>query len=187
MSGNVASSTFVLVVSALAVAVNLLGGTLVQLAHVPLLFLDTVGTIFTAAAYGPAAGVMVGLVTNLVQGVATNPRDIPFALVNMAVGLLVGLIARNGFGYGKAFRTGLLLAVVCPLVGTPIAVWLYGGVTGSGLDFLFAWLLKSGSDIFTAAFLPRIAGNLIDKIGSALLASFLLQRLPARLYRRQAA
>ncbi|HHW13749.1 MAG TPA: hypothetical protein GXX28_02275 [Firmicutes bacterium] len=87
---------------------------------------------------------MVGLVTNLVEGVATNPRDIPFALVNMAVGLLVGLIARNGFGYGKAFWTGLLLAVVCPLVGTPIAVWLYGGVTGSGLDFLFAWLLKAG-------------------------------------------
>ncbi|HHW13496.1 MAG TPA: hypothetical protein GXX28_01010, partial [Firmicutes bacterium] len=48
LSGTAASATFVLVVSALAVAVNLLGGTLVQLAHVPLLFLDTVGTIFTA-------------------------------------------------------------------------------------------------------------------------------------------
>jgi hypothetical protein len=124
---------------------------------VPLLFLDTVGTMFTGAAFGPLAGVSVGLATNLVQGVMNNPKDIPFALDNMAVGLSVGLVAqRGGFTYGKAFWTGLLLAVVCPLIGTPIAIWIYGGITGGGLDFLFAWLLKSGSDIFTAAFLPRI-------------------------------
>lgn len=181
------SSTFVLVFSALGVAINLLGGTLVQMTKVPLLFLDTVGTMFTGAAFGPLAGVSVGLATNLVQGVMTNPKDIPFALVNMAVGLSVGLVAqRGGFTYGKAFWTGLLLAVVCPLIGTPIAIWIYGGITGGGLDFLFAWLLKSGSDIFTAAFLPRIAGNLVDKIGSALLVAFLLQRIPSRYYRREA-
>lgn len=187
MSSTAASSTFVLVASALAVAINLLGGTLVQLTKVPLLFLDTIGTIFAAAAYGPLPGMAVGLVTNLVQGVLTNPKDIPFALVNMAVGLIVGLIAhRRGFSYRKAILTGLLLAVVAPLIGTPIAVWLYGGVTGSGLDFIFAWLLKSGAGIFTAAFIPRITGNLIDKLGSALLVAFLLKRLPTRLYQRPA-
>ncbi|MGE5507908.1 MAG: CD3073 family putative ECF transporter S component [Chitinophagales bacterium] len=185
MSGS--SSTFVLVSSALGVAVNLIGGTLVQMTKVPLLFLDTIGTMFTGAAFGPLAGVAVGFATNLVQGVMTNPKDIPFALVNMAVGLIVGLVARKGgFSYGKAFWTGLALAVVCPLVGTPIAVWIYGGITGGGLDFLFAWLKGSGAGIFTAAFLPRIAGNLVDKIGSALLVAFLLQRVPARLYRSDA-
>jgi energy-coupling factor transport system substrate-specific component len=179
-------STYVLVFSAIGVAINLIGGTLVQITKVPLLFLDTIGTIFTGAAFGPAAGVSVGLVTNVVQGMLTNPKDIPFALVNMAVGLIVGLMAyHKRFGYGKAFLIGLILAVVAPLIGTPIAVWIYGGLTGSGLDFIFAWLVKSGADIFTAAFVPRIAGNLVDKIGSTLLVAFLLQRLPERLIRRR--
>jgi len=173
-------STYALVFAALGVVANVVLGTIAGTFKIPLLFLDTVGTIFVAALLGPFWGALTGLATNLLVGFMTNPKDIPFALVNIAIGLIVGFVARKkGFNLLTALWTGLVLAVVAPLIGTPIAVWLYGGLTGGGTDFIFAWLLHSGSDIFTAAFIPRVAGNLIDKVGSALLVAVLLQKLPS--------
>ena len=43
-----------------------------------------------AVVLGPLAGALTGGLTNVIQGAITNPRDIPFALVNIAVGLIVG-------------------------------------------------------------------------------------------------
>lgn len=176
---------FALVLGALGVAANVVLGTVVSSLKIPLLFLDTIGTIFVAALLGPFWGALTGATTNVLLGVVTNPKDIPFALVNLVIGLVVGFVARKkGFGFTTAFWTGLVLAVVAPLIGTPIAVWIYGGLTGGGMDLIFAWLRQSGSSIFTAAFLPRIAGNLVDKVASALLVAVLLQKLPQSLRER---
>lgn len=172
--------TFPVVFSGVCIAVNLVLGTVVQSLKVPLLFLDTLGTILGAVLLGPFFGGVIGLLTNIIQGMLTNPRDIPFAAVNVAIGLIVGVIARRYvFGWATALATGLVLAVVAPLIGTPIAVWIYGGLTGGGSDLIFLWLLKSGQKIFTAAFIPRIAGNLVDKVACALLAAAIIRCLPA--------
>ncbi|MFA0887984.1 MAG: CD3073 family putative ECF transporter S component [Synergistales bacterium] len=172
---------FALTFSAVCVVVNLALGTFVQMLHIPLIFLDTLGTIFGAVLLGPFHGVMIGLVTNVVQGILTNPRDIPFALVNMAIGLVVGLVAKRfRFTLPVAVATGLTLAVIAPLIGTPIAVWIYGGLTGGGTDLIFLWLLKSGNSIFTSAFIPRITGNLVDKVACSVLVALILPRLAPR-------
>lgn len=176
----------ILVIAALAVAINIVLGTLVARLQIPLLFLDTLGTIFIAALYGPWYGVGVGAITNILTPILSgNPKDIPFFIVNAAIGLIVGLIARKyKFGTKQAIVTGIILAIVAPLIGTPIAVYLYGGLTGSGNDIIFSILRQSGTEIFTAAFIPRIAGNLIDKILSCLIASYLINRLPKEYIRR---
>ncbi len=171
--------TFRLTFSALCVVLNLVLGTAVGMLQIPLIFLDTLGTILGGALFGPLAGVLIGLTTNVVQGFLTNPRDIPFALVNMAIGLLVGLTARRvRFTLPVAILTGLVLAVAAPLIGTPIAVWIYGGLTGGGTDFLVLWLRASGQSVFTATFIPRITGNLIDKVACCLLVALILPKLP---------
>jgi len=173
---------FMLTFSALCVAINLVLGTTIQMLKIPLIFLDTLGTIFGAVLLGPFYGAIIGLLTNVIQGILTNPKDIPFALVNVAIGLIVGFIARKyKFDLKAALVTGLILSVTAPLIGTPIAIWIYGGLTGGGTDFLFLWLVKSGQEIFTAAFLPRIVGNLVDKIASAILVSLLIAKLPRNL------
>lgn len=174
--------TFMLTFSALCIGINLILGTMVQMLKIPLIFLDTLGTIFGAVLLGPFYGAIIGLLTNVTQGVLTNPKDIPFALVNVAIGLIVGFIARKyKFDLKTAIGTGLILSVVAPLIGTPIAIWIYGGLTGGGTDFIFLWLVKSGQEIFTAAFLPRIVGNLVDKIACAVLVSLVVARLPVDL------
>lgn len=171
--------TFILILSALAIALNIVLGTVVGMLNIPLIFLDTIGTIFIAALAGPWHGAAVGAVTNIIQGMLTNPKDIPFLLVNVAIGIIVGFIAKKyKFDIKTAIITGLILSVICPLIGTPIAVWIYGGITGSGNDFIFAWLRQTGHSIFTSAFIPRITGNIIDKVVSCVLVSILLSKMP---------
>lgn len=165
--------------ASLGIVINIVFGTVVQTLQIPLLFLDAIGTIFVAVILGPFAGALTGGLTNIIQGIIINPKSIPFAIVNVAIGLIVGYMAKKyKFDFKIAIFTGLVLSVVAPLIGTPIAVFVYGGLTGGGSDIIFAWLLASGQKIFTAAFIPRITGNFVDKIASCLLVAFLIQKLP---------
>lgn len=171
---------FMLTLCAMAVAINIVLGTVVSYTKIPLLFLDTIGTIFIAVLFGPWAGAAVGTVTNLLTPILSgNIKDIPFFIVNAVVGIIVGYIVKKyKFNLKTAIISGIILSVVCPLIGSPIAVWLYGGITGSGNDFIFVWLKNSGTDIFSAAFIPRITGNIVDKIGSCLLVLGAMKYIP---------
>jgi energy-coupling factor transport system substrate-specific component len=152
---------------------------------IPMIFLDTVGTIFNAVTLGPLAGAITGALTNLVNGVLVSPVEIPFALVNIAVALVAGFMAKQfDFNFRTAIITGLILAVVAPLIGTPIAIFIFGGLTGGGTDLIFAWLRATGHTLFTSAFIPRITGNIIDKVVSCLLVAVIVARLPQSLYDR---
>ncbi len=181
MKNSTFQSTSAMIMASLGIVINIVLGTIVQTLQIPLLFLDTVGTIFVAAILGPFAGALTGGLTNVIQGVITNPRDIPFAIVNIVVGLIVGYTAKRfKFDLKAAMITGLILSIVAPLIGTPISVFIYGGLTGGGIDLIFAWLLSTGQSIFTAAFIPRITGNFIDKIASCILVSMLLRYIPTK-------
>ncbi|MBC2576753.1 CD3073 family putative ECF transporter S component [Peptostreptococcus canis] len=172
------NSTKKLIFSAIGIAINIVLGMVVGLLHIPLLFMDTVGTIFIAVICGPIYGAAVGGITNLVLGVLKDPREIPFLLVNVAIGLIVGFIAKNRkFDIKTAVITGLILAVVAPLIGTPIAVYVYGGITGDVNDIFFVWLKNSGMEIFSSAFIPRITSNIVDKVISCVLVSICYARL----------
>lgn len=183
---NSRNNTRAMVFAALGIAINLVLGTLAKTLAIPLLFMDTVGTIFTAAVFGPMWGAITGGLTNVLQGTITDPKIIPFAIVNIVVGLIVGNIAKKrGFGIKTAVMTGVILSVAAPLVGTPIAVYVYGGLTGDFNDVFFTLLRNTGQKIFTAAFLPRVASNLVDKILSCAIVSFVIELLPKR-YTRSA-
>lgn len=171
--------TKLLTFSSLCIVLNVVVGMITSMLNIPLLFLDTIGTILGAILLGPLYGAAIGGCTNLVLGIISGPTNIPFALVNIVLGLFVGFIAKKGnFDYKKAILTGLALAIICPLVGTPISVLVFGGLSGSGADLLVGFLMQSGQKIFTAAFIPRILSNIVDKPLSCLVAVFLITRLP---------
>lgn len=178
-------STFIMIMCAMSIAINIVLGTIVQKLSIPLLFLDTIGTIFIAVLFGPWYGAAVGALTNIITPILTgNIKDIPFLLINVAVGIIVGYIAKKfDFNIITAIITGIILSIVCPVIGSPIAIWLYGGITGSGNDILFLIFKNTGMDIFTSAFIPRITGNFIDKIGSCILVFEAVKHIPAQ-YKR---
>lgn len=174
--------TKVLTFSAICIVLNIVLGKITDLLTLSSLFLDTIGTILGAVVLGPINGAIIGGCTNLVLGIISGPSNIPFAIVNIALGLFVGYTVKDGnFGFKKALIIGLILAVLVPLIGTPISILVFGGIGGSGLDFVFGFLRKAGQSIFTSAFIPRIMANIIDKPVSCLVASLILSRIPKNL------
>ena len=172
------SSTRKMVMSAFFVVLNIVMGLLVGALKIPLLFMDTIGTVFGAVWFGPVWGMIIGGLSNVLLAITQNPKDLPFALVNIVVGLVVGLIARkHKFDLKTAIITGLILAVVAPLIGTPIAVYVYGGIIGDFNDVFFTALKQGGSTIFSAAFLPRIASNIVDKVLTCVIVALTLPKI----------
>lgn len=175
------SMSRIMVFGALSIAVNVVLGIVVSGLKIPLLFLDTMGTIFMSACFGPLWGIAVAIGTHLLMGILYSFTAFPFVLVSIATAIVVGLMAKNGeFGLKKAVITGLILAAVSPLIGTPIRLVLFGGFTGSGADVMIAAMRAAGAQIFTSTFVGVIVSNFVDKIVSCLLVSIVLSKIPKR-------
>ncbi len=163
------------------IGINIVGGLLAGALKLPI-FLDTIGTILSAAILGPWWGALTGGLTNIIMSLQ-NPMDMWFAIVNIVIGLIVGFVSMK-FGFQKwlvVLVTGIIIAVVAPIIGTTIATYVYGGLTGGGLDIFTAGLMKAGSSVFAAAFIPRIWSNLLDKIPSVFIVWGIIMALPKAL------
>ncbi|MGN1192237.1 MAG: CD3073 family putative ECF transporter S component [Dorea sp.] len=163
-----------------SVAMNIVLGIITSALGIPL-YLDTLGTVLSAAILGPLPGIIVGALSNIITGLIYSVSDIPFCLVNMAVGLVVGLVAKKfKFDWIQALIVGLVLSVLCPAIGTPIGIFVYGGLNGTFSDVLVMSLVQGGKSIFQASFLRNIASNLIDKVGTCLIGCALIKAMPMR-------
>lgn len=76
--------------------------------------------------------------------------------------------------------TGFLVAITAALVSTPIAVYLYGGITASGSSFITAFLLQTGRDLVPAVLSTNFLVEPFDKIATCLLAFAIIGGLSAR-------
>lgn len=177
------SRTIILTYGAVCITLNVVLGTVVSALKIPLLFLDTVGTVLMAVLFGPWWGALVGLLTNVVLSATSSPTAIFYGIVSVAVAIVVGFMARR-FNFMKwyvALITGLILSVVAPLIGTPISVAVFGGLNGSGMDVVVLWLRTSGESVFASTFISRITGNFVDKIATCLLVMLIVSKLPTLL------
>ncbi len=163
----------------IGLALNIAGHFLNTLMKSPL-FLDSIGAILSGAVLGPWIGAGVGFLSNVILGVWTNHVMIPFGIVNAAIGMIAGFIAmKRGFEDAVTpLMAALLIGVVSPVMATPIAVYLFGGFTGGGLDRFVASLMQSGQTILTSAFLARIPANIADKLISCYLVFLIIRFLP---------
>lgn len=175
------NKTNILTLSALSIAVNVVLGTIISMTNIPLLFLDTIGTVFIAVLFGPLYGAGVGILTNVITAITVgSPLNIFFGLVSVAIAVVVGLAAKK-YDFRKwyiALSTGLVISVVAPLIGTPIAVAIFGGLNGSGADLIVLWLRSTGESVFASTFISRISSNIVDKVVTCLLVAFLIMKLP---------
>jgi len=77
-----------------------------------------------------------------------------------------------------------VIAVTTPFIATPIVVYIYGGVEGSGASLITAVLVKSGIKISSAAFYKNLMVEPLDKVPTALVAFALIRSLPERMMAR---
>lgn len=184
-SGTPASAplftTRTLVLMAIGIALNMALGQAASFLSLPI-FLDSLGTITVALLCGPVVGGLTGLVTNLLWGLITSPTAAFFSPVALAIGVVAGLLARAGMfrTIWQAAISGAIIAVALAFVAVPIRIYLFGGVTGSGADFLTAYLLQVGESLFGSVIVTVITSNLLDKVVTAVLAWLIVRGLPER-------
>ena len=114
-----------------AVLANVLGKAIAVWMSLPL-WLDSFGTVFAAYMLGPFPGACAGAAGNMIFALFSGSSQV-YALVNVLIGLIVGLMARRGM-----FESFFRVMSVCTIVtfatvatSVPINMILYEGTTGN--------------------------------------------------------
>jgi energy-coupling factor transport system substrate-specific component len=179
-------STVTLVLIPVAIAINIAVGQLIVTTKVPL-YLDSIGTVLVGLLAGPWAGLVTGLLANIIWGVSgLSTFATPFAIVAGIIGMLAGV-----FGGLKWFKRvwlwligGVITGVVAAIVSAPISAYLFGGVTGTGQDFLVAFFRATGASVMQATFGQGITADPLDKLASFLIVYLIVKALPKRFLQR---
>lgn len=169
---------FRIIIAALILpAINAELNMLIQTTPVPL-FLDSIVT-GVAAVMGLPYGLATAVATNLLEEVfmGFEGTHAPFAICGMATALIVWWMVQTQrthtpmqFIYGT-----FLVALANSILGAVIAIFVYGGGTGTNIDVAVAGFALALDNILSAAFLARLAVNLLDK-ALVVLAAFLTAR-----------
>ncbi len=146
------------------------------------MFLDSIGTVLVAAICGPWAGALTGTLSNIIWGLTIDPNSFPWFPVALFIGFVAGWCAVGGLfkSWWKVVITGGLVAITAAIVSTPIAVYLYGGITASGSSFITAFLLQTGQDLVAAVLSTNFLVEPVDKIATCLLAFAIIKGLSGR-------
>ena len=179
IKNNFNTQTWVLI--PIAIAINIAVGQIVLLLKLPV-FLDSIGTVLVAVLCGPWAGALTGALSNIIWGIAIDPGAFPWWPVAAMIGYMAGRMAQWGFfkSWWKVVVTGFVVALTAAIVSTPIAVYLFGGITASGSSFITAYLLQTGAGIWQAVASTSFLTEPVDKITTAMLAFAIIQGLPKR-------
>jgi energy-coupling factor transport system substrate-specific component len=115
-----------------------------------------------------------------------DPNAFPWWPVAFFIGLVAGFCANAGLfkSWWKVVVTGFLVALTAATVSTPIAVYIYGGITASGSSFITAYLLQTGQGVLQAVFSTNFLVEPVDKITTAMLAFAIVQGLSKRFLAR---
>ena len=179
IKSNFNTQTWVLI--PIAIAINIAVGQIVLVLKLPV-FLDSIGTVLVAVLCGPWAGALTGTLSNVIWGIAIDPGAFPWWPVAAMIGYMAGRMAQWGFfkSWWKVVVTGLVIALTAAIVSTPIAVYLFGGITASGSSFITAYLLATGQGIWSAVVSTSFLTEPVDKITTAMIAFAIIQGLPKR-------
>lgn len=169
-----------IVYGALFIALNIVLGLSVSTLNLPF-YGDTIGTIAGAIFFGPVFGATVGFLSSFIKSVMfSGIQNLPFASINVLIGLIVGYaFMKYKLTLINSIIVGLILSIMAALIGTPIGIAIYGGLTGTMSDVIVLALKKSGQSLFTSSFIAKIGNNSIDKIGSCIIVYGIIKSLPS--------
>jgi len=178
-------NTMTWVLIPVAIAINIAIGEIVVLLKLPV-YLDSIGTVLVGVICGPWAGAVTGALSNTIWGFAIDPNALPWWPVAFFIGYMAGRMAIWGFfkSWWKVIVTGFVVAITAAIISTPIAVYLYGGITASGSSFITAYLLQTGQGVFQAVFSTSFLVEPVDKITTSMLAFAIVQGLSKRFIAR---
>lgn len=174
-------STMTWVLIPVAIAINLTIGQIVLVLRLPV-YLDSIGTVLVGVICGPWAGALTGALTNIIAGIILDPGWLPWFPVAAVIGATAGVMANIGYfkNWWKVVVTGFVIAVMATVVGTPISIAIFSGISASGSSIITAFLLETGRGLLEAVLTTNFISEPVDKIATSLLAFAILDGLSAR-------
>lgn len=165
----------------LGIAINFVGANLNAALKLPV-YLDAIGTVFTAVLCGPWIGFITGVVTSIVTSV-TNPTQLPYLFVSGAFGIVGGICGRKGMlkTPGKTFVVAIIIWLVAIITSAPITVIVFGGVTGaSGASAITTFLVATGKGLWHSVISSTLLTETLDKFLTVFAVYFLIRSIPNR-------
>ena len=171
----------------ICILVNYSGRVLAAKYSLPL-WLDAFGTVLCAYAGGPVCGAIVGVASNLIYGMMNGISYI-YALTNVAMGLIVGFMARRRrlnsiFG---TMTVAAIAAFAAVAISVPLNLFFYGGNTGNLWgDGVIGFLRERNLPLLLCRILGQFYVEFLDKL-LTLVALYATVRLVRRARRGRGA
>ncbi len=175
-------TTIAIVMIPICIGINQVGRLASTSLGLPL-FLDTIGTIFTAMLCGPWVAATAGFLTNVVTAlIYGRPTSVAFGMVQLMIGFVAGLFIYKGWvkKWYQVLIFGVTIAFVSAIMSATISSALTAGLSGTGVDIVIAFFLKAGAGFWTSIISARIIVEMIDKNVSGFVAWIPIKKLPER-------
>lgn len=157
-------------------------GSYVESVYLFPLYLDSIGTIFSAMVLGPHIGALVGLATNLITGILISKENFLFAVVNVLIGLTAGIMLHTkNINFKTIFLAAIVVSIISSIMGNMVSIYFFGGITDGGVGHITQTIIALGQGIPTAAFAAGLYTNFADKILSFMVAFFIIYLLQDKL------
>ncbi|MBO5560717.1 MAG: HD domain-containing protein [Firmicutes bacterium] len=163
--------------------INIAGSSIAVRFKLPV-FLDSIGTILTAAFGGYLPGIAVGYLTNVINGIS-DITNAYYAVINVLLAVLAAFFEKKG--YFKKISTTvfaiLCFAVVGGGLGSILTYYIYGFNIGEGISAPFATYIYDNliHSIFFAQLLADMAIDVIDKTITVVIVLIIMHLIPKSL------
>lgn len=164
----------------IGIAINFVGGQLAVLLKLPV-YLDAIGTIVTGALCGIWPGVIVAVLTQLINSISL-PTLLPYVVIGIAFAFISAFLAKKGMfsSFPKAIVNGLVIALISTCMAVPITAFLYGGFVGTGASVIVTALMTAGWGVVPATFVSELSTEVVDKLIVLIICYFVIKSIPKR-------
>ena len=153
----------------LGMITNIFLSWITKVCHLPI-YLDTIGTVTTAALLGTLPGVTVGFLTNCITAfldASPNPMVLYYGILNVLIAVVISCMAKKGLLVKwKGKLTAILITgLIGGILGSGISWLLYGFTFGQGIGAELARMLYIHYRIneYTAQVMIDTIIDLVDK------------------------
>ena len=170
----------VLVLCLAGLLINIAGAKLALALNIPV-FLDIIGTALAAALGGFIPGIIVGFLTNLINGIG-DFETVYYGSLNVLIAVCSAVFAIRGY-YGKWRKIPAIIltfALIGGGLGSVLTWLLYGFSFGTGISAPLAHsIYESGRmSMFWSQFTADMLIDLLDKTVTVLIVVVVLRLLP---------
>jgi len=176
------SETYKISLVAVGIAINVALVAIRTALNLPV-FIDQGGMMLVSMIAGPWWGIITAVMGSVVMGLTISPTSlIPLLWATpITTALLWGFGTKYSMtrSWPKYAILLVLLAFCLSVVTSPIIVYLFGGVSGTGgADLLFTVLFKSWGDMLTARFWAEFPTSILDKVILSVLVLSIVRAIP---------